>query len=93
MLFEQYVLPVVGLVGVLVAIGYGLWGKRQDHAAALRKEAFGEAHEALMSLANIAAEAHEYAQREGRATGQAATRAYYYSRAAQIVASIPVERL
>lgn len=92
MFFLQYVLPVVGIGGFLGLLAWALYRDRFD-ALAAREKALGEARDALQSLANIAGDAANERQREGLDCRVSADRAYYYQRAANIVASIPVDRL
>ncbi len=95
MIFEQYVLPVICVVGVLGILWYGKRDRRREAALGARKMALGEAAAALQSLADCAmhaSRAHAAIRDRDNAT-IAAGRHYYYDRAAQIVRSIPVDRL
>jgi hypothetical protein len=94
MLLLQYVLPVVGIGGLSGLIAWALYRDRFD-ALAAREKALGEARDALKSLSDIAGLAARQYEDEGKgdAAQETYTRAYYYHRAASIVASIPVDRL
>lgn len=81
---------VVGLIAIII---YGTWSENRDTAKHARKKALDEAAAALRSMADVAGDAVESRRREGLSYTVAADRAYYFQRAASIVASIPVERL
>lgn len=92
--FETTILPLVSVLGVCAAIAWGAWCSRQLKIAAIRKAAFDEAGEALVSLSSIAFKARDRYVSDGEfgAASEAGKRAYYYDRAAMIVRSIPAER-
>lgn len=95
MLFEQIVLPVICIVGVLAILAYAKRDRQREAAIGARKRALLEARAAILSLAKTANEASGRHERDGlpRLAKSAALRGYHYERAAQIVASIPVDRL
>jgi hypothetical protein len=91
-------LQIFGWVSLIGAIGaFALMTAAFVKSAGLvaRRRALEEAAEALQSLADIAEDAMEIYLDEGRvieAEGSS-IRHYHYGRAAQIVRSIPVDRL
>lgn len=91
----EYYLGWAALMGVLGVIAYGLRTTSISRELDARRCALGEAAAALQSLANIAKRAAMEREDDGQGDAAQASydRAYCYGRAAQIVASIPVDRL
>ena len=93
--FEQVALPAIVGLGLVGTIGWSIYWDRRDTVVAARRKALGEAADALDSLAYIANGAIKGHQDRGDTAGAwgAYTRVHYYSQAASIVRSIPVDRV
>lgn len=88
---SHFIVPVsiIGVVGILIL---AILSDRHEKKVKVRQKALSEATNALRSLAHIADSA-EHRAKTGSEALEAKQRAYYYGRAASIVASIPVDRL
>lgn len=87
-----HLIGAISLTGMFAVALYGMWGDRRDDALVARKMALDDAVRALRGPAWAARKASE-----GHCTAKQSTdslvRAYHYDRAADIVRSIPVDRL
>lgn len=90
-LFPQ-ILTAFSLTFLLGTIAYHLYATRREVRVFIRAEALAEVREALQSLAYVAGDAAMTRQRDGLDNTESARRAFYYQRAVNIIASIPVTR-
>ncbi len=90
MLMFLYIIGIVCVVGLLAIVLYADRQNRRERMITVRRKALKDAENALQSLAWAARRAFST---DRNATQEAKTRAYLYERSAQIVASIPVDRL
>lgn len=91
-----YWLPLIVVVGLALiaftALAFSMRDQRDKRVAA-RRDGLREAEAALRSIANIAEAVARQRDDQSLQKRSAEERSYYYGRAAQIVASIPKDRL